>query len=73
MIRVSARYRNRVLELDSPLALPEGTVVEVLIHLENSHEDDRQEWAELGMDRLEQEWDNPADAIYDNWKQLYGV
>jgi hypothetical protein len=30
-------------------------------------------WAELGMDRLEAEWDNPRDAIYDDWRRLYGV
>ena len=32
-----------------------------------------QGWAELGMSRLEQEWDNPEDAVYDDWKKLYGV
>ena len=31
------------------------------------------EWRELGLQRLEAEWDNPADAVYDNWKELYGV
>ncbi len=30
-------------------------------------------WAELGMERLESEWDNPQDAIYDDWRRLYGV
>jgi hypothetical protein len=27
----------------------------------------------LGMGRLEFEWDNPKDALYDNWRELYGV
>jgi hypothetical protein len=31
------------------------------------------EWAELGMSRLEAEWDNPEDALYDNWREMYGV
>ncbi len=25
------------------------------------------------LDAMEQEWDNPEDAIYDDWKNLYGV
>ena len=33
----------------------------------------RESWAELGMNRLEAEWDNPQDAIYDDWRRLYGV
>jgi hypothetical protein len=28
---------------------------------------------QLGTDRLEEEWDNPEDAVYDDWKKLYGV
>ena len=30
-------------------------------------------WALLGTARLEEEWDNPQDAVYDDWKRLYGV
>lgn len=30
-------------------------------------------WSELGMNRLEEEWDNPGDAIYDDWRKHYGV
>ena len=33
----------------------------------------RGSWADLGMARLEAEWDNPQDAIYDDWRRLYGV
>ena len=25
-------------------------------------------WMDLGMRRLEEDWDNPQDAVYDNWK-----
>jgi hypothetical protein len=31
------------------------------------------EWRQLGIDRLEQEWNNERDAIYDDWRRLYGV
>jgi hypothetical protein len=34
--------------------------------------DENEDWRQLGMSRLEQEWDNPDDAIYDHWEDLYG-
>jgi hypothetical protein len=74
MIRVKGQYRNQKLELDQPLALAEGTEVEIDIHLaEEAQGTEHQGWAELGMSRLEEEWDNPQDAVYDDWKKLYGV
>ena len=33
----------------------------------------RDEFADLGLARLEEEWDNPDDAVYDDWKKLYGL
>ena len=69
MIRAKGRYRNQAVELGQPLALEEGAEVEVDIHLANEHEG----WTELGMSRLEEDWDNPQDAVYDNWKKLYRV
>jgi predicted DNA-binding antitoxin AbrB/MazE fold protein len=74
MIRAKGRYRNQILELDQPLALAEGTEVEIDIHLaEEAQGAEHQEWAELGIQRLEDEWENPEDAVYDDWKKLYGV
>ncbi len=74
MIRAKGRYRNQMLELDQPLTLAEGTEVEIDIHLaEETQRAEHQGWAELGMRRLEDAWDNPEDAVYDDWKKLYGV
>jgi hypothetical protein len=74
MIRAKGRYRNQILELDQPLALAEGTEVEIDIHLtEEAQGAEHQAWAELGIQRLEEEWENPEDAVYDDWKKLYGV
>jgi hypothetical protein len=74
MIRAKGRYRNQTLELDQPLALAEGTEVEIAIHLaEEAQGTEPQEWAELGMQRLATEWENSEDAIYDDWKKLYAV
>lgn len=71
MIRTKGRYRNQALELDQPLNLADGTVVEIEIHF--AGDSVREAWSELGMNRLEEEWDNPTDAVYDNWKALYGT
>jgi hypothetical protein len=31
------------------------------------------DWQRLGLAAFEREWDNPDDAIYDNWSELYGI
>ena len=74
MIRAKGRYRNQTLILDRALALPEGAEVDVDIHPARSGPDaEREGWSDVGMERLEEEWNNPEDAAYDNWKKLYGV
>ena len=71
MIRLKGRWEQSSLHLEQPLSLPEGT--EVVVEIRTIDEATDAEWRELGMQRLETEWDNPADAVYDNWKELYGV
>ena len=31
------------------------------------------DWHEMSLAAFEKEWDNPDDAIYDNWREIYGV
>ena len=71
MIRLKGRWEQSSLHLEQPLSLPEGT--EVVVEIRTIDEATDAEWRELGMQRLEAEWDNPADAVYDNWKELYDV
>ncbi len=71
MIRLKGLWKLSSLHLEQPLSLPEGT--EVVVEIRTIDEATDAEWRELGMQRLEAEWDNPADAVYDNWKELYGV
>jgi hypothetical protein len=70
-IRVRGHVRGGRLELDSPLELPDGQSVEVLIQSPETAE--AEAWHDAGMSRLEEEWDNPTDAVYDDWRRLYGV
>ena len=74
MIRSKGHYRKQTVELEQPLDLADGTEVEVVIQpADAGHSTEQEAWADLGMRRLEEEWDNPEDAIYDDWKRLYGV
>ena len=70
-IKMRASVRNGQLELPFPLALPDGQEVDIVVETETT--DDSEGWRELGMERLEAEWDNAEDAIYDDWRKLYGV
>ncbi len=74
MIRVKGRYCGQKLELDQPLALPEGAEVMLEICAVDADEaSDEEAWREMGMNRLAEEWDNAKDAVYDDWRRLYGV
>jgi hypothetical protein len=67
MIRLKGRYRGEELELDQPLDLPEGTEVVVEIRsVTGDQGSDDEALRELGMSHLEEEWNNPQDAVYDN-------
>ena len=35
--------------------------------------DEETDWQQVGLSSFETEWDNEEDAIYDNWRELYGV
>jgi len=34
---------------------------------------DEANWSAMSLDTFQGDWDNAEDAIYDNWKELYGV
>lgn len=38
--------------------------------LGESHDED---WLAMSLATFQRDWDNAEDAIYDNWKELYGV
>lgn len=31
------------------------------------------DWSAMSLAAFEKDWDNPEDAIYDNWRDHYGV
>ena len=71
MVRATGRCQNQRVDLDQPIGLADGTSVEVQIRpIADTDHAERMLWGQIGMDRLEEEWDNPADAAYDDWKEL---
>lgn len=34
---------------------------------------DRDDWLTLGLTAFQRDWDNPEDAVYDEWRTHYGV
>jgi hypothetical protein len=35
--------------------------------------EDEADWMKMSLAAFEKDWDNPEDAIYDNWREIYGV
>lgn len=35
--------------------------------------DEESDWQNLSLTAFAADWDNPDDAIYDNWREHYGV
>lgn len=35
--------------------------------------EDEADWHQMSLATFEQDWDNEEDAIYDHWRELYGV
>jgi predicted DNA-binding antitoxin AbrB/MazE fold protein len=72
-LEVEATYENGLFKLDWPLPLQEHQRVRLTVCEQDAGTPEDQAWSSLGMDRLEEEWDNPEGAIYDDWQRLYGV
>jgi hypothetical protein len=34
---------------------------------------DEANWSAMSLEAFQRDWDNPEDAIYDNWREHYGV
>ena len=39
----------------------------------NSETENDTDWMNLSLASFQKDWDNPEDAIYDNWRELYDI
>ncbi len=78
-IEISEEVAARLAAIAQQRHVSEGRLVEQalavlfqLIALEETS-DTTKDWASLSEASLRRVWDNDEDAIYDNWRELYGV
>jgi hypothetical protein len=63
------------------LAVKQGTsenalvekALDILFDLSESEDAERRAWSAMSLNSLARVWNNDADAVYDNWRELYGV
>ena len=49
-----------------------NALVQMADRIRELEAEERSFWQLASAESLQKIWDNPADAIYDNWKELYG-
>jgi hypothetical protein len=77
-VHLTQEKADRLGKLAAEKGITEGALLEKALDIlfavtEGSWPDDRSFWSTLSSDSLDRVWDNPEDARYDNWKELYGV
>ncbi|MFQ5812365.1 MAG: hypothetical protein ACE5I2_04125 [Anaerolineae bacterium] len=78
-IWLSAERADRLSRLSRSQEINENQIIEkaldILFSLTELFDEhaERQGWSFLSEAALQRIWDNEEDAIYDNWRELYGI
>lgn len=78
-IRLSAECADRLSRLARAQEVSEDRIIEraldILFSLTDLFDEriERKGWSFLSEESLRRIWDNEEDAVYDNWRELYGV
>jgi hypothetical protein len=78
-IRISPDLATELSRMAEAKALSEDQIVEKALDILFSLADlldaqaERQGWTYLSEASLKHVWDNPEDAVYDNWRSMYGL
>ncbi len=78
-ISLSPVHAERLSRLSDTHRITEDAVVgkalDLLFRLTEILNDqaERQGWSDMSADALTRVWDNDQDAVYDNWRELYGI
>lgn len=78
-VQLSPECAERLTRLAQAQNLSEAVIVEkaldILFTLTDLFDEnaERRGWSLLSRSSLQKIWDNDEDAVYDNWKDLYGV
>jgi hypothetical protein len=63
--------RNGVVVFDEPVALPEGAAARV--EIADTNTGGERDWPHGPAASFADDWDNDEDAVYDAWRERYGV
>jgi len=69
---IAERLTKRAQQLDDPQAEKVLAFLEFVL-AQARLEEERQDWHMASQEAFTRVWDNEHDAIYDNWRELYGV
>ena len=72
---LSEERARRLTKIAQEAGVTEDALIEKALDLLFSHSarEERAAWAALSQTALQRVWDNDADAVYDDWRTLYGV
>ncbi len=79
IIHLSNDRADQLTKLASECGATEDTIIEKALDVlfsivdEGNAEDERHIWQLFSMKSLERVWDNDADAVYDNWRNIYDI
>ena len=78
VVHLSEERATRLGQLASASGTTEAALIEKAIDilLELSQQEsgaERQAWSVTSLPALQRVWDNDADKVYDNWRELYGI
>ena len=78
VVHLSEERNRQLIQMASAGGTTEDALIEkaldILFELSRAAgKTERQNWSVLSAEALNRVWDNDADAVYDNWKELYGV
>jgi hypothetical protein len=60
-------------KLDCDYAASDAVDLLLRLGTADSDEQEREGWLQLGANAMYRIWDNEDDAVYDNWRELYGA
>lgn len=78
-VRLAVRQVDQLRRLARAQRVSEDEVIARALDLLFSHagsldaEAEQRGWSALSEDAFGRVWDNDEDAVYDNWRELYGV
>ena len=75
VVHISEERARKLEQTAQESGVSQDAVIEKALDLlfGNSEAEERTAWSTLSQPAFQRVWDNEADAVYDDWRTLYGV